>query len=56
MLEIGNGGLTVVEEKTHFAMWAMAKAPLIIGTDLSTITQESLDILMNKHLISVNQD
>ena len=35
MLEIGNGGLTHEEEKTHFALWAMAKAPLIIGCDLS---------------------
>ena len=36
MLEIGNGGLTHEEEKTHFALWALAKAPLIIGCDLST--------------------
>ena len=35
MLEIGNGGLTHEEEKTHFALWAIAKAPLIIGCDLS---------------------
>ena len=33
MLEVGNGGLTHEEEKTHFAMWALAKAPLIIGCD-----------------------
>lgn len=56
MLEIGNGGLTLEEEKTHFSMWAFAKAPLIIGTDLSKISQESLDILKNEDLIGVNQD
>ena len=56
MLEIGNGGLTHEEEKTHFALWALAKAPLIIGCDLSTASKDSLDILMNKELIAVNQD
>ena len=35
MLEVGNGGMTVEEEKTHFAMWALAKAPLIIGCDIT---------------------
>ena len=35
MLEVGNGGLTLEEEKTHFALWAISKAPLIIGCDLT---------------------
>lgn len=56
MLEVGNGGLTYEEEKTHFALWVMAKAPLIIGCDLSLASQDSLDILMNQDLIAVNQD
>ena len=56
MLEIGNGGLTHEEEKTHFALWALAKAPLIIGCDLSIAPQSSLDILSNTELIAVNQD
>ena len=56
MLEVGNGGLTVEEEKTHFAMWALAKAPLIIGCDITTARQESVEILMNTDLIAVNQD
>ena len=34
MLEIGNGGLTHEQEKSHFALWAIAKAPLILGCDL----------------------
>ena len=54
MLEVGNGGLTIEEEKSHFAMWALAKAPLIIGCDITAARQESLDILMNEDLIAVN--
>lgn len=56
MLEVGNGGLTVEEEKTHFALWAISKAPLILGCDLSKINKESLEIIMNQELININQD
>jgi alpha-galactosidase len=56
MLEVGNGGMTIEEEKTHFALWSLAKAPLIIGCDLTTVRPESLSILKNSHLIAVNQD
>ena len=56
MLEIGNGGLSYEEERSHFALWAFAKAPLIIGCDLSSISTQSLNILKNKQLIAVNQD
>ncbi len=41
MLQIGNGVLTPDEEKTHFALWAFAKAPLIIGCDITNLTSES---------------
>lgn len=54
MLEVGNGGMTIDEEKTHFALWALAKAPLIIGCDLTKVRPESLEILKNKQLIDVN--
>ena len=54
MLEIGNGGLTHEEEKSHFAMWALAKAPLIIGCDITTASKKSIDILKNEELIAVN--
>lgn len=32
MLEIGNGNVTDAEGRSHFALWAAMKAPLIIGT------------------------
>jgi len=56
MLEVGQGDLTSQESRTHFALWAMMKAPLIMGTDLSTLSQENIDILQNKYLLSFNQD
>ncbi|WP_169789034.1 NPCBM/NEW2 domain-containing protein [Nonomuraea candida] len=56
MLEIGNGGMTATEYRTHMSMWAMMAAPLIIGTDLRKATPETLAILGNRELIAIDQD
>ncbi|CAN9253493.1 unnamed protein product [Alternaria alternata] len=56
MLEVGNGNLTVQESRSHFALWAALKSPLIIGTPLHGIKPEILEILSNSELISFNQD
>ena len=56
MLEIGNGWLSEDQEKTHFALWSIAKAPLILGCDLDKISNESLAIITNQELIEINQD
>ncbi|WP_329500215.1 NPCBM/NEW2 domain-containing protein [Kitasatospora herbaricolor] len=56
MLEVGNGGMTDTEYRTHFAMWAVMAAPLLIGTDLRTATPETMAILTNTDLIAVDQD
>jgi alpha-galactosidase len=55
MLQIGRG-LTYEEDKTHFAMWCMMSTPLMLGNDLTTISEETLSIVMNRELIAVNQD
>lgn len=56
MLEVGNGGMTFEEYKSHFSLWAALRSPLLIGTDLVASSAETLQILSNKHVISVNQD
>jgi alpha-galactosidase len=56
MMEIGNGGMTATEYRTHMSMWAMMAAPLLIGTDLRTASQETLDILGNEEIIAIDQD
>jgi len=56
MLEIGNNFLTLEQERTHFALWSIVKAPLIFGCDLDTISRESFEILTNDELIAINQD
>lgn len=56
MMQIGNGDLTLDEEKSHFAMWCMMSTPLMIGCDLTKIKDETINILKNKDLIAINQD
>jgi len=56
MLEVGNGDLNSEEAKSHFALWAVLKAPLILGNDLRNIDNDTLSILTNPELISINQD
>ncbi|MFF4582460.1 NPCBM/NEW2 domain-containing protein [Streptomyces sp. NPDC001373] len=56
MLEVGNGGMTGAEYRTHFSLWAEMSAPLLIGADLRTAQQETFDILTNADVIAVDQD
>ncbi len=55
MLQVGNG-LSVNEDRAHFAIWAMLAAPLIAGNDLRKMTKETFDILTNAEVIAINQD
>jgi alpha-galactosidase len=56
MLEIGNGGMTDIEYRTHMSLWSMLAAPLISGNDLRDMTPAIHDILTNKEVIAVDQD
>jgi alpha-galactosidase len=56
MLEVGNGGMTDTEYRTHFSMWSIMAAPLLIGCDLDAASDETLEILGNREVIAVDQD
>jgi alpha-galactosidase len=56
MLEVGNGGMTTNEYRSHFSLWAMLAAPLIAGNDLRNMSPEIHDILTNKDVIAIDQD
>jgi len=82
MLEVGNGGMSEAEYRSHFSIWALAKvlsmltvllqckmfcsfimgnmscllqAPLLIGCDVRSMSQQTKDILSNSEVIAVNQ-
>lgn len=65
MLEVGVGSLSTEENKTHFSLWCMMAAPLILGNDVrkfvnadGTVDADNkiLQILKNKELIAIDQD
>ncbi|CAM5493418.1 Alpha-galactosidase OS=Streptomyces alboniger OX=132473 GN=CP975_04115 PE=3 SV=1 [Streptomyces alboniger] len=56
MLEVGNGGMTDTEYRTHFSMWSIMAAPLLIGSDLRKASPETFEILGNEEVIAVDQD
>lgn len=65
MLEVGNGDLSYEENKSHFSLWCMMNAPLILGNDIRKfiLPDGSVDkdnkiykILTNEAMIGINQD
>ena len=56
MLEVGNGGMSLTEYKTHFSLWSLVKSPLLIGCDITKMKWSIMEILTNPEVIAVNQD
>jgi alpha-galactosidase len=56
MLEIGNGGMTDTEYRTHMSLWSMLAAPLLAGNDLRAMSPSILAILTNGEVIAIDQD
>ena len=56
VLEVGNGGMTDAEYISHFSIWAISKAPLLIGCDVTRMSNATLMTLTNPEVIAVNQD
>ena len=56
MLEVGNGGMTDVEYRTHMGLWAIAAAPLIAGNDIANMSAATKAILVAPEILAVDQD
>jgi alpha-galactosidase len=56
MLEVGNGGMTPTEYRSHFSLWAMMASPLMAGNDIAHMDEVTRSILLNKEVIAVDQD
>jgi alpha-galactosidase len=56
MLEVGNGKLSLAENRSHFSMWTMLAAPLLAGNDLPHMKPEIKAILTNRDVIAIDQD
>ncbi len=56
MLEVGNGGMTNEEYRTHMSLWSLLASPLLAGNDLRDVKKEIMDILANREVIAIDQD
>jgi len=56
MLEVGNGGMSPAEYRSHFSLWAMMASPLMAGNDIAHMDETTRSILLNKDVIAVDQD
>ena len=71
MLQIGNGPqsgqseheavdvqrpLTEAERRTHFAFWCLLAAPLMVGADLTSLSDFDRELLTNGRLLAIDQD
>ncbi|KAG7342862.1 alpha-galactosidase [Nitzschia inconspicua] len=56
ILEVGNGVLSIAESRSHFTLWALVKAPLLLGNDLRNMTSDVFEIISNEEVIALNQD
>jgi hypothetical protein len=56
MLEVGNGKQSDTEYRSHFSLWAIMAAPMLIGTDLRKASATTFAILENRDVIDVDQD
>ncbi|MDD4148703.1 MAG: glycoside hydrolase family 27 protein [Bacteroidales bacterium] len=54
MLQVGRG-MSYEEDKTHFSMWCMLHSPLLLGNDLTNMSEETIEIITNKDIIALNQ-
>lgn len=53
---VKGGGCTGVEYQTQMSMWCMLAAPLMIGCDIRNMDETTRTILLNKDIISIDQD
>ncbi len=48
--------LTPEEQRTHFSLWCMLSAPLLLGCDLDRLDDFTLGLLTNDEVIALDQD
>jgi hypothetical protein len=56
MMVIGMPGLTDAENRVHMSLWAISGAPLLVGADLTQLSDATLATLTNPAVIGIDQD
>ena len=56
MLEVGNRGLSYEEQRSQMTMWSIMAAPIMISSDVRSMSNETKELYLNKDMIAINQD
>jgi hypothetical protein len=56
MMVVGMQGLTDAQNRVHMSLWAMSGAPLLVGADLTKLSDATLATLTNAAVLAVDQD
>jgi alpha-galactosidase len=56
MLEVGNRGLSYEEQRSQMTMWSIMAAPIMISSDVRSMSSETKELYLNKDMIAINQD
>ncbi len=56
MMVIGMPGLSDQENRAHMSLWAISGAPLLVGADLTTLSDATLATLTNPRVLAIDQD
>lgn len=56
MLAVGDNGLNLAEQQSHFALWCIMSSPLFLGNDPRNMSKAEKNLITNKTAISINQD
>ncbi|MGH3379291.1 MAG: NPCBM/NEW2 domain-containing protein [Actinoallomurus sp.] len=49
-------GMTADQARAQFTMWSVLAAPLIIGSDVRALSQDTIAMLSNRDVLAVDQD
>ncbi|HUV70505.1 MAG TPA: alpha-galactosidase [Terracidiphilus sp.] len=56
MMVIGMPDLTDTENRAHMSLWAISGAPLLVGADLTKLSDATLATLTNPAVLAIDQD
>ena len=56
MMVMGMRGMTDAIDRIHMGLWALASAPLIVGSDLTRLSPATLSLLTNKDVLAIHND
>ncbi|MGB8845825.1 MAG: glycoside hydrolase family 27 protein, partial [Terracidiphilus sp.] len=56
MMVVGMPGLTDAQNRVHMSLWAISAAPLLVGADLTSLSDATLATLTNPDVLAVDQD